>query len=111
MGEKFLADHYDTFAKKEQPNERTLCGHIEDSPRGTGDSWGPFYPAGSAIAQAADANMAEQMTMAAQAGHSCQKPFKAADFLATHKEFGWMKPALIDMSGEQWTNFKSGEKQ
>src|SRR5947209_8134788 len=111
MAEKFLGDHYDTFAKKEQPNERTLCGHVEDSPRGTGDSWGPFYPAGSAIAQAADANMAEQMTMAAQAGHSCQKPFKAADFLAAHKEFGWMKPALIDMSGEQWTNFKSGEKQ
>ncbi len=34
LGQKFLGDHYDTFSKKEEPNERTLCGHIELSSRG-----------------------------------------------------------------------------
>ncbi len=34
MAQKFLADHYDSFEKKEGPNERSLCGHIAVSPRG-----------------------------------------------------------------------------
>lgn len=109
MAEKFLADHYDVFDKKEHASDRTLCGHLEDSPRGMSESWGPYYPAGSAIAQAADATMAEHMEMAAQAGHSCGKDFVAGPFLKDHPEFGWQKPALIDMKGEKWANFKSGE--
>ena len=32
--QRFLGDHYDTFAKKTEPSERTLCGHIELSRRG-----------------------------------------------------------------------------
>ena len=28
-GQRFLADHFDTFEKKEDPDERTLCGHID----------------------------------------------------------------------------------
>src|SRR5262249_55951950 len=35
LGQKFLADHYDTFDKKIAPSERTLCGHIELSSRGS----------------------------------------------------------------------------
>jgi Phospholipase B len=111
MAEKFLADHFDSFDKKEEPSERTLCGHNEDSSRGMSEGWGPHYPAGSAIAQAADSNMAEHMEMAAQAGHSCGKDFDAASFLHSHKDFGWMKPALVDMKGEKWATFKGGEKQ
>ena len=30
MAEAFLADHFDSFEKKEQqPNERSLCGHVD----------------------------------------------------------------------------------
>jgi len=109
--EAFLADHYDSYDKKEQASERTLCGHNESSPRGMSESWGPYYPAGSAIAQAADASMAEKMTMAAQAGHSCRADFSASQFLKDHPEFEWQRPALIDMKGYPWSNFTSGQKQ
>ncbi|MEO8725758.1 MAG: C45 family peptidase [Acidobacteriaceae bacterium] len=109
MAEGFLADHYDSFEKKVQPSDRTLCGHNEDSPRGMGGGWNAYYPAGSAIAQAADARMAGNMEMAAQAGHSCQQDFKAAPFLAAHPQFNWQKPVLIDMTGEKWATFKADE--
>jgi hypothetical protein len=109
MAEKFLADHFDSFDKKEQPSDRTLCGHNEDSPRGMGGGWDAYYPAGSAIAQAADAKMAENMEMAAQAGHSCGKDFNAESFLKEHPAFDWQKPVLIDMKGEKWATFKSNE--
>ena len=34
MGEKFLADHWDTYEGKEDRNYRGLCGHGDDSPTG-----------------------------------------------------------------------------
>src|ERR1700689_2163897 len=34
--ERFLADHFDTYERKEDPDERTLDGHIDLSPRGSG---------------------------------------------------------------------------
>ena len=32
--QRFLADHFDTYENKVDPDERTLCGHIDKSPRG-----------------------------------------------------------------------------
>jgi len=48
-GQKFLADHYDFFEKKIDPDERTLCGHIDLSPRGVSSWWGPYGLAGAAF--------------------------------------------------------------
>jgi len=38
--QRFMADHYDTFENKEDPDERTLDGHIDLSARGSG-GWQP----------------------------------------------------------------------
>ena len=46
-GQRFLGDHYDTFAKKVEPSERTLCGHIDLSPRGVPKWLEPYAPAGA----------------------------------------------------------------
>ena len=52
--QRFLADHYDTFDKKIEPDERTLCGHIDLSPRGS-KPWQPEYgPAGAVQNKAAN---------------------------------------------------------
>src|ERR1035441_4853607 len=45
-GQKFLADHYDSFEGRIDPDERTLCGHIDLSPRGVSSWWGPYGLAG-----------------------------------------------------------------
>jgi hypothetical protein len=37
-----MADHFDTYLKKIEPSERTLCGHVDLSPRGMG-SWQQPY--------------------------------------------------------------------
>ena len=41
LAQQFMADHYDTFAKETRPSERTLCGHIDLSPRGSKTMAGP----------------------------------------------------------------------
>ena len=48
MAEQFLSDHYDSFEKKEQANERSLCGHVDASSRGIKEwGWAPYNPGGA----------------------------------------------------------------
>jgi hypothetical protein len=102
---RFLADHYDTYEKKEDADERTLCGHIDLSPRGSRPWQPPYGPAGAVQNKVADATLAEQMSFTAAAGHACGINFKAAEFLAKHPRFAWEQSVLRDMDAYPWTTF------
>ncbi len=106
VAQRFLADHYDTLEKKNAPSERTLCGHIDLSPRGMGTWQLPFAPAGAVQNKVTDATMAERMSFTVAAGHSCGIGFKAADLLKSHPEFNWAKDYLKDMPSHPWTIFE-----
>jgi hypothetical protein len=111
LGEKFLADHWDTYESKDDRNFRGLCGHGDQSPTPE-PAWGePAYsPMGAVTAQAADSTMAKQMSLQARAGHPCGEDFIADTFLKEHPEFAWQKPILPDMRGNPWTGFKAADK-
>jgi hypothetical protein len=112
VAEKFLSDHFDSYQKKEEANERTLCGHVENSPRGVKEwGWGPYHPGGAVQAKVADGNMMHTVSMIARVGHACGADFIAADFLKKHPEYDWQKPALIDMKSDDWTTFNAGERR
>ncbi len=88
LGEKFLADHWDTYEGKDDRNFRGLCGHGDQSP--TPDpAWDDpaFDPMGAVTAQAADSTMAKNMSLVARAGHPCGEDFIADKFLKEHPEF------------------------
>ncbi len=112
MAQQFLSDHYDSFEKKEQPNERTLCGHVDLSPRGL-SVWDrpPYYPEGAVQGKVTDSEMTKAMTLRARMGHPCGSNFKAAPFLAQRSEFAYMKPVLRDMDAGPWTTFRIGQKK
>jgi hypothetical protein len=105
-GQRFLSDHYDTFDKKEEPDERTLCGHIDLSPRGVAGWEPPYGTAGAVQAKVMDAAMAGRMSLMASMGHSCGLDFKAADHLSAHPEFAWEKDFLRDLDSHPWTGFQ-----
>jgi hypothetical protein len=104
-GERFLSDHFDTFEGKIDPDERTLCGHIDLSPRGMGTWQSPYAPSGAVQNKVTDAAGAEKMSMMAALGHACGLNFKAADELAKHPEFAWYQPILRDMNARGWARF------
>jgi hypothetical protein len=101
----FLADHYDTFEKKEDADERALCGHIDLSPRGAMPWQPPYGAAGAVQNKVADATMAEHMSFTAAAGHACGLSFKAVEYLRQHSGFSWEKALLRDMDAYPWTTF------
>ena len=102
MGKKFETDHYDVVTKEIDPNERTLCGHIDKSSRGMKGWQDPYGPAGTAEAKVADAAMAEKMSFVAGAGHPCGVEFHAAEFLKAHPEYKWQSGLLEDLKANAW---------
>ncbi len=111
MAQKFMGDHYDSFDKTEEAGERSLCGHIERSPRGF-KGWLPaYYPGGTAQNKATDSRLAAQMSLVAHMGHACGGDFKAKPFLIKHAEFAWQEPVLIDLDAGGWATFKAGERE
>ncbi len=110
-GQQFLSDHYDTWQRKEEANERTLCGHGDLSPRGVKVwDWAPYYPGGSITGKVADSQMTREMSFIARRGHPCGGDFLVQPFLEKHPHYAWQKPLLRDMLAGPWTVFKSGEK-
>jgi len=101
--QRFLADHVDSVTGTSEPSERTLCGHVELSPRGMG-AWQPAYgTAGAVQNKATDSAMAAKLTFTAAAGHACGQDFNAAKHLAAHPELAWQKDGLRDMKAYPWT--------
>src|SRR5712692_7674257 len=108
--QKFLADHEDSYLKKELADERSLCGHTDASPRGVSIwGWGPHYPGGAVQGKAMDSRMAAALSFVARRGHPCGEGFIAASFLRAHPEYAWQYPLLLDMKAGPWTLFKAGE--
>jgi hypothetical protein len=110
LAEQFLADHFDVYENKEDPDERTLCGHVDQSPRGV-PQWGSpaWDPSGAVNAKAADSAMIAHLSFYARSGRPCGQDFKAASFLATHPRYDWQKPLLTDMDGNPWAFFHGND--
>jgi hypothetical protein len=104
-GQRFLADHYDAIAKKTLPSERTLCGHVELSPRGVADWLEPYTPAGTVQNKVTSAALAAKMSFTAASGHACGRSFHATPYLARHPGYAWYQPILRDLDARGWTEF------
>lgn len=110
MAQKFETDHYDALTKEIDPNERTLCGHIDRSSRGMPGWQGPHSPAGVAEVKVADSTMAKQLSFLAGLGHPCGVEFKADEHLKRYPDFAWQKKLLHDVNANPWTTVESLRK-
>jgi hypothetical protein len=106
-GQRFLGDHVDAFDGRNLASERTLCGHIEASPRGMGTWQAPYAPAGAVQNKVTDAAGAEKMTFYAALGHACGVNFKASQHLSKRPEFAWQRDILRDMPARGWARFSA----
>jgi hypothetical protein len=108
LAKAYLSDHYDSYEKKaDAPSERSLCGHVDLSPRGMGDWFAAWGPAGTVQAKVADATMAKRMALEAAMGHPCGLTYRAAPHLAKHADFAWSKPLMRDLVASPWTLFEA----
>lgn len=111
VAEAYLSDHEDSFEHQERADQRSLCGHGDQSKEGE-PVWGlaPYFPDGAVTGKVMTSEMAAKMSFVARAGHPCGEDFRAEPFLAVHPEFAWQRPILKDMEAGPWATFASGEK-
>jgi hypothetical protein len=108
FAKRYLSDHYDSYEKKENaPSERSLCGHVDLSPRGMGDWFAAWGPAGTVQSKAADAAMAKRMSLEAAMGHPCGADYRAGPHLAKTPTYAWAKPLMRDLAASPWTLFQA----
>jgi len=107
VAKKMLADHYDMYEGQEKPCLRTICGHGEwDDGRIPGDGpWGAYCPAGALDGKVVDSKMAQSWQFWAKWGSSCDRDFRAAQFLERHTQYDWLTGYLKDLPAEPWTIF------
>jgi hypothetical protein len=103
--QRFLGDHYDVIDKADEPSERTLCGHVDLSARGSKPWQSAYGPAGAVQNKAADAAMILNMSLTAAMGHACGLDFHAAQHESDHPQFAWQKDILRDLTAHPWTTF------
>ena len=106
VAQRFLGDHYDVIERKDDPDERTLDGHIDLSSRGNADWQPPYGTAGAVQNKVSDASMIAKMSFIAAAGHACGQDFKAAEHLSAHPDLAWQKSLERDMDAHPWTLFR-----
>lgn len=106
VAKKMLADHYDMYLGEEKPSSRTICGHCElDDGRVPGVWHGAYYPAGALDGKVVDSEMARNWQFWAKWGSSCDRDFRAEQFLEKHTQYDWLKGYLRDLPAEPWTIF------
>jgi hypothetical protein len=111
LAKQFEGDKLDVIDRRDGPNERSLCGAVDMSPRGVPEwNWAPHFPGGTVQAKVADATTAASMQLWAAMGHPCAPDFRADTFLAAHPEYEWMRGLLQDMRTQPWTQFTAGMK-
>src|SRR2546427_3278266 len=110
LAEKMLGDHMDTAEKKEDTNERTLCGHVDGSPRGVKEwDWQPYYPGGAVQGKATDATMTKEMRIMARMGHPCGGGFFSKPVFSPPPQYAWQEPYLWGMKTGPRAEFRSGQ--
>ncbi|MCX6122703.1 MAG: C45 family autoproteolytic acyltransferase/hydrolase [Ignavibacteriales bacterium] len=109
LAKMFIADHFDTYLKNNNPGMRGLCAHCELDPQLTTRS-NPFIPIGTLDGKVVDSKMAKKMSFLARWGSACGRAFNAKKFLEEHSQFEWMAGLLKDRPTQPWTEFRAGEK-
>ena len=108
LAKRYLSDHHDAHeGKDDAPSERSLCGHVDLSPRGMGDWFAAWGPAGTVQSKVADAAMVRRMSLEAAVGHPCGRTWHAAPHLAKHEGYAWTKPLMRDLVAGPWTLFEA----
>jgi Phospholipase B len=107
-GMQIEADHHDALQQKEANNRCTICGHIDEDPKGCAE-WDnpPFYPMGAVQGKITTTELANKMQFWAHMGHPCGQDFIGASFYKLHPEFKWMSKYLVDMKAYPWTLFEA----
>jgi Phospholipase B len=106
-GKSIEEDHIDALSGTNAHNRCTVCGHIDEDPKGCAEwSEPPYYPMGAVQGKVTTAALAQNMKIWAHMGHPCGADFLGAPFFKLHPEHAWQSKYLTNMLSYPWTMFE-----
>ena len=111
IAKQILADHYDTYLKKQNPSSRTICGHMELDDGSVPGSPGAYIPGGAIDGKVLDSNLAKNWNILARWGSSCDIGFDAEKFLQQHTQYDWLNEYLENLPAHDWTTVAFEKKK
>jgi len=110
VAKQFESDHFDVTSNREFPGACSLCGHVEDDPRGIPQwGWTPYFPGGAVQGKVTTSGLAKNLQIWARMGHPCGESFVASKFFQAHPRYKWMMKYLHDMPSHEWVMFGKRE--
>ena len=97
---QIMADHYDTYLRRDEMNGRVICNHSEKDLMNCGYS--PFDLFGCTDGKVVNTEMAKQMTFWGRFGSSCGRTFSIKDHVRDHPEMNKWKPHVKDVLKYDW---------
>ena len=108
LAKRYLSDHYDSYEKKDGRAERAQpLRPRRPLPRGMGDWFAAWGPAGTVQSKVADAAMAKRMALEAAMGHPCGTDLPGRPAPREAPGYAWAKPLMRDLVASPWTLFEA----
>ena len=108
VAKQMEGDHFDAVHGTATVNGCTLCGHVDEDPRGAPEwSCPPYFPTGAVQGKVTTSDLAKEMKIWARMGHPCGEDFLVEPFFEKHPEYRWQGKFLKDMKGHPWTLFEA----
>lgn len=99
---KILADHYDVFLKKEQPNTRSICNHTENDIESSPEKEN-HYLFGCTDGKVTDSSLARKLQFFGRFGSACGRKFSIKKHVKKYPQYKSWEPYVNDFKSYPWT--------
>jgi hypothetical protein len=98
---KILADHYDVFLHKDDPNTRSICNHYENNTELRGSLY--HYPFGCTDGKVTDSTLARKLKFFGRFGSACGRKFSIKKHVKKYPKYKSWEPYVSDFTSYPWT--------
>lgn len=99
---KIMADHYDTYLRRNEMNGRVICNHSESDFRKCG--YYPYDLFGCTDGKVVNTEMAKKLTFQGRFGSACGRKFSIKQHIQDHPEMNKWRPYVKDFVQYHWIN-------
>jgi hypothetical protein len=97
---KIMADHYDSYLRRNEMNGRVICNHSESDFRNC--RYSPYDLFGCTDGKVVNTDMAKKMMFHGRFGSSCGRAFSIKQHVRDHPEMKKWKPHVEDFVKYNW---------
>jgi len=106
---KIVADHYDSYLRRDEMNGRVICNHSESDY--VNCNYAPYDLFGCTDGKVVNTEMAKKLTFQGRFGSACGRKFSIKQHVHDHPEMKKWRPHVKDFVNYDWTNLNKNKSR